>query len=76
MINGMKPLIIFTKRFILDISQGSKYEIFLRFCLIFTILLSQNPPKNHHRPLKNVWHQTNLLSLFEMHVKDFDKIVI
>ena len=45
MINGMKPLIIFTKRFILDISQGSKYEIFLRFCLIFTILLSQNPPK-------------------------------
>ena len=32
--------------------------------------------KSHHSSLKNVWNQTNLLSLFEVHVNSFDKFVI
>ena len=32
--------------------------------------------KSHHSSLKNVWNQTNLLSIFEVHVNSFDKFVI
>ena len=44
-INGMKPLTIFTKLFILDVSQGSKYAIYLSFCLVFTIFSTKKQPK-------------------------------
>ena len=76
-ISNIKPLTIFTKRFILDVRQGSKYAIFSRFCWVFLRFFHPKiHPKIHHRPFNKVWIQTNLISLFEVHVKVFDKIVI
>ena len=52
-----------------------------RFSNIFKVILtfdnfaSQKPQKNHHRSLKDIWHQPKLLLLFKMNVKVFDKIV-
>ena len=37
---------------------------------------SKYHPKNCHSSLKKVWNQRNLLSLFQIHVNRFDKIVI
>ena len=37
---------------------------------------SKYHPKNCHSSLRKVWNQRNLLSLFQIHVNRFDKIVI
>ena len=52
------------------------FWIFLKFCLLFQIFDPKIHTKNHHRSLKKVWHQINLLSMFETHVKFFGKLCI
>ena len=51
------------------------FRIFLRLYSRLIIFASQKPQKNHHRSLKDIWHQPKLLLLFKMNVKVFDKIV-
>ena len=51
------------------------FLIALRLCFFLRLWHSKIHPKNYLSYLKKVWHQTNLLSLFEMHVNVFNKIV-
>ena len=50
-----------------------RFLIVLWLCFFLRFWHLKNHPKNHYSSLRKVWHQTNLLSLFEIHVKGFDK---
>ena len=49
--------------------------MFLRLSSLFAMFALQKPPENCHRSLKDVCLKLNLLLLFKIHVKAFDKIV-
>ena len=50
------------------------FKYFESFIHFLRFLYPKNHPKNYHSSLKKVWHNTNLFSLFEIHVKVFGKL--
>ena len=51
------------------------FQIFLKFCPLFVMFAPQKPLKNHPRFQKDVWGKPNLLFLFKIHLKVFDKVI-
>ena len=73
----MRPLeyiIKFRTKLLFKLPLGD-FRMFLRLSSLFTMFAHQKPPENCHRSLKDVCLKLNLLLLFKIHVKAFDKIV-